>query len=698
MRTVTGSGPRHCHAADRAGAWPRLAARAALVAAACLPVWTRGGAAQEASVVEQLAPVLAAEDARDLQLPLFQRALVAPDSLVRRVAALGAGRIGDTRATALLEPILVDRDSTVRVAAAFALGLLRDTAAIQPLIDRLTAQPPLDAPTAAEAVTALAKIGGRRSGEFFAGILSGTVVLTQADRGSAIQQVVTESWRLGPDAPVTGLLPYLDDTLPPLRAAAVYSLGRLKAAAAGDRLLLALRDDDSYIRSTAARALTRSYAESAKLARSSVAGELAARAGEDPSPQVRVNALRSLETFRDSALAGRLVPLLSDPFVGVQLQAAEALGALGGADAVRALTRAAGKGPIAVRRAALAALAKADSAAFEQMAGSWRNSQNWLDRATAAQATATAGPGKRPAFLQDRDARVVTLGLQAWSDAVTGPDPALLAAARPLLIHRDAGVRSVAADAVARAADLADLPALIEAYGASARDSFPDAGLSALNAILAVRQSGPAAQVRVDRQFLATVARPADYLLRRWAEDKWPELAARWGASAPVATGRALEDYRDAVRRYLTAPDSIARPHVVIETEGRGAIEIELLGPDAPLTVDNFLRLVNRRFFDRHRWHRVVPNFVVQDGDPRGDGFGSPGGAIRDEINRNRYEGPTLGMALSGPDTGMSQWFINLSPQPHLDGIYTVFGRVVDGTSTLVRLAPGDVIRTITRK
>ena len=58
-----------------------------------------------------------------------------------------------------------------------------------------------------------------------------------------------------------------------------------------------------------------------------------------------------------------------------------------------------------------------------------------------------------------------------------------------------------------------------------------------------------------------------------------------------------------------------------------------MLGPDAPLTVDNFLRLVDRRFFDRSRWHRVVADFVVQDGDPRGDGFGSPGGAIRDEIN-----------------------------------------------------------------
>ena len=93
----------------------------------------------------------------------------------------------------------------------------------------------------------------------------------------------------------------------------------------------------------------------------------------------------------------------------------------------------------------------------------------------------------------------------------------------------------------------------------------------------------------------------------------------------------------------------LARPHVIIETEQRGLIEIELFGPEAPLTVANFLRLVDRHFFDGNRWHRVVPNFVVQDGDPRGDGFGGPGGAIRDEINRQRYDEPMLGMALSGP-------------------------------------------------
>ena len=162
-----------------------------------------------------------------------------------------------------------------------------------------------------------------------------------------------------------------------------------------------------------------------------------------------------------------------------------------------------------------------------------------------------------------------------------------------------------------------------------------------------------------------------------------PKRPRAGGAVHPIATGRSLQDYRDLARRYLTGPDSLARPHVIIETERRGPIEIELLGPDAPLTVDNFLRLVDRRFFDRNRWHRVVANFVVQDGDPRGDGFGSPGGAIRDEINRNRYDGPMLGMALSGPDTGMSQWFINLSAQPHLDGTYTVFGKVVGGTAAL---------------
>ncbi|HEX2638835.1 MAG TPA: peptidylprolyl isomerase [Gemmatimonadales bacterium] len=654
--------------------------------------------AQEQAAVEQLAQVLAAEDARDFRPELFRAALLAPDSLVRRVGAFGAGRIGDPRATPLLLPLLMDPDTTVRVAAAFALGLLRDSAAVAPLIDRLTGLPALDPVSAAEAVTALATIGGSRTGEFFSAVLGGTRVLSQDDPAPAMARMVGDAWRLGTDAPVTGLLPFMEDTSPAVRQRAVYSLGRLRAPAAANRMLLVLRDASPYLRSLAARALTRSYAEAGGIAPGTVAA-LLVHAVDDEAPQVRINALRSLSEYRDSTLAGRITSLLDDPVANAQVQAAETLGELGGHEAVEALLRAvAGKGTFALRRTALVGLARADAAAFGRAAPAWRGSSDWRQRAAAAEGSAIAGPGATPVFLADRDGRVIAAGLQAWAGEVKGANPALLAAARPLLAHRDAGVRSVAADVVARAADVADLPALARMYAGTGRDSFPDAALSALGAILAIRRSGPAARARVDAEFLVRAPRPGDYLIRRWAEDHWPEAAARWGPAYPVATGRSLEDYRDVVRRYLTAPDSVARPHVIIDTEGRGQLEIELLGPDAPLTVDNFLRLVERRFFDGNRWHRVVPNFVVQDGDPRGDGFGGPGGAIRDEINLNRYDDPMLGMALSGPDTGMSQWFINLSPQPHLDGTYTVFGKVVGGTGALVRITQGDVIRTIARQ
>ncbi|MFL5516709.1 MAG: peptidylprolyl isomerase [Gemmatimonadales bacterium] len=652
-------------------------------------------AAQQSAIVEQLAPLLAAEDARDFQPELYRKALVSPDSVVRRAAAMGAGRIGNPAAVPLLVPILLDPDSTVRVAAAFGLGLLGDSMGVQPLMDRLTGTPALDGPSAEEAITALAKIGGTRVGEFFAGIMGGRVPLTAADRPPLLQQAILESWRLGPDAPVTALLPFLEDTSFAARWRATYTLGRLKAAPAGNRLTLALRDDESVVRAFAARALTRSYAESAGLAPKSV-GELLGRAAGDPVPQVRINAVRSLADYNVPELAKHVVPLLGDQFPNVQVEAATTLGALGGPEAAAALARVvAGKGTFAVRRAALVGLARADTAAFGQAAGDWQRSSDWRFRAAAAEGRGVAGPGPSAWFLVDRDGRVVASGLQAWAGEVEGTDPVLLAAARRLLGHADAGVRSVAGDVVSRAGDPADLTALVAAYQRSARDSFPDAALAALNGIVAIRHSSGQARSRVDAEFLGAVGRPRDYIVRRWAEDQWPEAAARWGPAYPIETGRTAQDYRDVAARYILAPDSIARPRVLIDIEQRGALEVQLQGPDAPLTVANFVRLVERRFFDGHRWHRVVPNFVIQDGDPRGDGFGGPGGSIRDEINPLRYETPMLGMALSGPDTGSSQWFINLSPQPHLDGTYTVFGKVVGGLAVLVRITQGELIRTI---
>jgi cyclophilin family peptidyl-prolyl cis-trans isomerase len=122
----------------------------------------------------------------------------------------------------------------------------------------------------------------------------------------------------------------------------------------------------------------------------------------------------------------------------------------------------------------------------------------------------------------------------------------------------------------------------------------------------------------------------------------------------------------------------------------RGDITLEFLVADAPLTVDNFISLANTGYFNGTRFHRVIANFVAQDGDPTGTGSGNPGHSIRDELNRHRYERGAVGMALSGPDTGGSQYFLTITPHPHLDGGYTVFARVVDGLDAMDQLLLGD--------
>ena len=135
-------------------------------------------------------------------------------------------------------------------------------------------------------------------------------------------------------------------------------------------------------------------------------------------------------------------------------------------------------------------------------------------------------------------------------------------------------------------------------------------------------------------------------------------------------------------------------PHAFIETD-KGVIEIELAVLDAPLTVRNFMNLARKGFFNDVAFHRIVPDFVVQGGDPRGDGEGGPGYSIRDELNQRPYLRGTVGMALDWRDTGGSQFFITHSPAPHLDARYTVFGHVVAGMEVVDRILPWDVIRRV---
>jgi len=122
-----------------------------------------------------------------------------------------------------------------------------------------------------------------------------------------------------------------------------------------------------------------------------------------------------------------------------------------------------------------------------------------------------------------------------------------------------------------------------------------------------------------------------------------------------------------------------------------GDIKVELFAKDAPVTVNNFVFLARDHFYDGVTFHRVIPGFVAQAGDPQGTGRGGPGYTIKDEVNSNKFLDGTLGMAkTSAPNSGGSQWFIDYAPQPSLDGGYTAFGQIVSGRDVLDKIAPRD--------
>jgi len=126
-----------------------------------------------------------------------------------------------------------------------------------------------------------------------------------------------------------------------------------------------------------------------------------------------------------------------------------------------------------------------------------------------------------------------------------------------------------------------------------------------------------------------------------------------------------------------------------IETE-KGSIVLELFAADAPKTVNNFVFLAREGFYDGTTFHRVIPGFMAQGGDPTGTGAGGPGYTFEDEFGDRKHTPGALSMANSGPDTNGSQFFIAYGPQPHLDGRHTVFGQVIEGTDVLADLTPRD--------
>lgn len=134
-----------------------------------------------------------------------------------------------------------------------------------------------------------------------------------------------------------------------------------------------------------------------------------------------------------------------------------------------------------------------------------------------------------------------------------------------------------------------------------------------------------------------------------------------------------------------------------IET-AHGTMKLELFDKDAPGTVENFEKLANDGFYDGLTFHRVIPDFMIQGGCPTGNGTGGPGYKIPCETkgNPNKHERGSLSMAHAGPNTGGSQFFICHSPQPHLDGVHTVFGKVLEGVDVVDKVRGGDKMLKVT--
>jgi len=274
---------------------------------------------------------------------------------------------------------------------------------------------------------------------------------------------------------------------------------------------------------------------------------------------------------------------------------------------------------------------------------------------------------------------------------------------RAYLKDRDVFIRAAAASALAdHSGSPANFGALAEAFKESLESDkdYNDAQMSMLSAIVKLDKTRAAPSLRL-------ALKHYDYLVRKQArqlirsnelQKEFPEAS---GFPGPLA-GMQKENYSKLGQLVKTDDDyrrALARRNgktKAVVTTGQGNFTIDLFPEDAPLTVDNFVGLAKRGYFNGLAIHRVVANFVVQDGDPRGDGNGGPGWEIRCEINMIEYGRGVVGMALSGKDTGGSQWFVTHSPQPHLDGGYTVFGRVSEeGMKIVDQLARGDVIRSI---
>ncbi len=701
-----------------------------------------------------LVQIVKAEDERRYDKTL-ENLMKNADAKIRSRSALAAGRIGDEKAIPALVALLEkDKDAEVRAMAAFALGEIESSKAADAILKVLSDTKNLDA-VRARATEAAGKIAAAnptapKSKDLGAAILD-NLKFEDARRSKPSRDVVllglTAVLRARPDGGDVVTAKFLTYTDERIRIDAANTLTRLRAKNANDALRIILKSDDNAVaRANAARALGAAEdKDSLNL--------LLEAALTDEDLRVRVSAIRAVGSLKDKQAADKLLErgtnLLADykkskfknpPEKNELLEIATALGRLlANSNDKRAVAfldnlRQADRYSSPETEIALARIAPKiylDSVTAD--AGSLFT-EDWRTSSAAFQGLgeiANLEANKEADAVKSRTRVLLVQLISSWlttdpksktNDNASFAIPDLIRAFAAFKSENTSGIfRPILEDEkdifirAALAEILGDQPptkenieALKKAFSFALLNdkTYNDATLAIMDALFKIDKK------EASGSLLIGLSSP-DYLVRKKAFELLGDRdLQKQLPGLPTMLENALAKKKNQVSTYSlnsklgvllnTNADyirAVSRKNGSVKaifTTEKGAFTIDLMPEDAPLTVDNFIKLARAGYFNGLAVHRIVPNFVMQDGDPRGDGNGGPGWEIRCEINLLSYERSAVGMALSGKDTGGSQWFVTHSPQPHLDGGYTIFGRVnADGMKTVDEIVRGDKILSV---
>ena len=657
---------------------------------------------RDASVVVLPPPVAVAGTKTSLALPAppqppdLVRLLTDSEARVRRRAALAVGRVGLAEAAPNLVTVLrTDADPEVRQMAAFALGLLGDKtqpAMTDALRQALTDASPLVGGRAAEA---LGLIGDAAAAPDIGRMVAaniGAVVAVAVDESRPALDPAADAFRLGVFA-LARLKAY-----EPLAAAVLspdgqprvrwwpvaYALQRTEDKRALPALLTLAQSDGAFARAFAARGLGALKDPSAvPVLLPLVTGPRAIAEASGAT----IEAIRALGQIGDSRAAQPLLAIVRAPAASPMVRAEAILAAAGaGVDTTQDafVDLLADSSPI-IRSAALQAFARSDDDTFMTILSGLDPDPQWSVRAQLATSLATKDRERAlprlTQMLKDSDMRVVPAVLTGLTKLKAPDITTILIQA---LASEDFVIRTYAANNLGDVKPPEAIEPLVNAFKRGERDGPYTARAAALAALA---KYGAAAAVPTLRSALVD----KDWAVRVRAAELLKALDPASDtdhAIRPAPSGRSV--------RYDTPSlvNPTVSPHIYFETD-KGTVEIELDVLDAPLTCDSFVALVGAGFFEGLTIHRLVPDFVAQGGDPRGDSEGGAGYTIRDELNEQPFLRGTVGMALDWRDTGGSQFFIAFGPQPQLDARYTVFGRVTSGMDVVDKLTQGDVMRHV---